>query len=184
MHLVDLNGDSLADVVVVLGSEVRFALNENGRSFSSMQTLSEVDGGSIPEVDATVSVRFADMNGSGSTDIVWIDQSGEVTYLELYPRRPNLLSKIGNGIGKVIEASYGSAALHMARDGGPEAWAYRLPQPVLTLDRLETYDTLSGVRQVQTLAYHNGFYDGVEKQFRGFRDVDVRSAGDASMEEG
>lgn len=182
-EFVDLNGDGLSDAVVVLGNTVQYCLNQNGRAFGAVQLISDATGG-IPARTPEMSLRFADMNASGSTDIVWITPSGAVSYLELFPRRPNLLSKVENGIGKVIEAHYGTSAEHMARDGGPDAWELRLPNVMITLDQLVTYDTLSNVRQVQSFRYKNGFFDGKEHQFRGFRDVEVTTAGDPSMEEG
>ena len=182
--LQDLNGDNLADFVVVEGNEVRFSLNRNGLTFGELTRIKTASGGSIPERTHGVSVRFADMNGSGSVDVVWIDASGKVVYLEIFPQRPNLLARVENGIGKVIEFFYGTSVGHMARDGGPTAWTHRLPHPMLTLDRLETYDTLSGVRQVQEFRYRNGYYDGLEKQFRGFMDVEVHTFGDVSIEPG
>ncbi|MBN2195749.1 MAG: VCBS repeat-containing protein [Polyangiaceae bacterium] len=184
LDLVDVNGDSLADAVVVLGNEVRFALNRNGRDFDELTVLREVSGGSIPERTDAESVRFADMNGSGSTDIAWIDASGRVTYLELVPRRPNLLSRVTNGIGKVLELFYETTVEAMAKDGGAEAWPGRLPNPMLTLSRLETYDTLSGIRQIQTFHYANGYWDGAEREFGGFVDVEILLEGDGSLEPG
>jgi len=46
----------------------------------------------------TTTVAYADMNGNGSHDVVWIDSSG-VKFLELFPVRPNLLARVENGIG-------------------------------------------------------------------------------------
>ncbi|MEK7704451.1 MAG: SpvB/TcaC N-terminal domain-containing protein, partial [Myxococcota bacterium] len=184
VQLVDINGDGLSDAVMVLGTEVRYALNENGTDFGALMTIASADGGSIPERTGSVSVRFADMNGNGSTDVVWINASGLVTYLELFPDRANLLTRITNGVGKVIDLAYGSSVLHMVRDGGPSAWTDRLPMPMLTLDTLQVYDTLSGVVAEQTLAFHDGFYDGVLRQFRGYAAVDVTKAGDATSEAG
>jgi RHS repeat-associated protein len=185
-EFVDLNGDALTDVVVVSGTEVRWSLNVNGESFGAMQTLSasQVDGGAIPERTGAVSMRYVDMNGNGSTDVVWVNASGMTTYLELFPVRPNLMKRIRNGIGKVIEMSYGSTVEQMALDGGPSAWSHRLPHPMQVLTELVTYDTLSQVRQIQTARYHDGYWDGEEHQFRGFARVELLATGDESIEDG
>ncbi len=183
---VDINGDGLTDAVVVRALSVSYALNRNGDEFDAAYEVKGADvvGDPMPEKTGEVSLRFADMNGSGSIDVVWINASGKLSYLELFPERPNLLTRVDNGIGKVIEVQYGTAVSHMVRDGGIEAWSDRLPHPMLTLDTLETYDTLSGVRQTQEFLYHNGYFDGVERQFRGFANVEVRTTGDASIESG
>src|SRR5206468_2709454 len=92
----------------------------------------------FPTSSGNAVVRFADMNGSGSTDIIWIDASGRITYLDLFAQRPNLIRHIDNGIGKVIEATYGSSTGHLLRDGHGMP-VYRLPTVVQTLDRLTMY---------------------------------------------
>ena len=185
INLTDLNGDGLDDVVVIQGSTISYALNRNGKTFDPISDITSVHvDGSIPERTAEVSVRLADMNGSGSTDIVWINASGLVTYLELFPMRPNLLNRIDNSIGKVIELRYGSSVEHMARDGGPTAWTHRIPHPMLVVDQMDTYDTMSGNKDSKTYEYRNGFYDGIEKQFRGFADTTVIFPGDTSIEDG
>jgi RHS repeat-associated protein len=184
MRLVDLNGDSLSDAVAVLGNEVLVSFNESGQVFGPLWRVQEVEGTPIPEKTAEMSIRFADMNGTGSTDVVWIDGSGGVKYLELFPKRANLLSRVENGIGKVMEIYYDTTVTHMAEDGGTDAWVHRLPHPMLTVERIETYDTLSRVRQVQTFHFSNGYYDGEERQFKGFQDVVVETDGDDSMEPG
>jgi RHS repeat-associated protein len=183
LKLIDLNGDGLADAVFVLPGEVSYALNRNGRTFDPLVSVTTVKGVAVPN-DPGLKVRLADMNGNGSTDVVWIDGSGQLTYLDLFPVRPNLMRRVDNSIGKVIEATYGAAVEHMARDGGPGAWSDRLPNPMLTLDRIVTYDTLTGVPQSRELRYHDGYYDGAEKQFRGFARVEVVTAGDSTAEDG
>jgi hypothetical protein len=85
----------------------------------------------IPETDGSQSVRFADMNGNGTTDIVWIDPSGEITLLEIFGERPNLLREIDNGIGARTEIAYVSSVEQLVRDGG--AWEYRLPHSMLKI---------------------------------------------------
>lgn len=181
-HWVDLNGDGLADWVSVVGNAVVYAINRNGRELSTAVTLNASSTLAIPEKTSDIRVRFADMNGSGSTDVVWIDMSGKVTYLELFPTRPNLLTMVDNGIGKTIALTYGTSTAHMRRDGGPSAWHYRLPHPIATLDSIIVRDALTGTEQLHSFQYSDGFYDGVERQFRGFEQVSASAPGDSSID--
>ncbi|HEY3485434.1 MAG TPA: toxin TcdB middle/N-terminal domain-containing protein, partial [Ilumatobacteraceae bacterium] len=181
-QLVDLNGDSLADLVAVRADAVLYAVNRDGTSFAERVELAASEELPIPGRTSDISVRFADLNGSGSTDIVWINSSGAVTYLELFPERPNLLTRIDNAIGKVIEIDYGSSTDHLRRDGGD--WELRLPNPMLTVDEIVVRDELSGIEQRQSIEYRNGYYDGGEKQFRGFSHVEVATPGDDSVDPG
>ncbi|MEO1271715.1 MAG: toxin TcdB middle/N-terminal domain-containing protein, partial [Myxococcota bacterium] len=185
VQLEDLNGDALSDLVIVSGSSVQYALNRNGERFFAIEqfTSAEVDG-ELPERAPNTSVLYADMNGNGSSDIVWTDSNGRVTFLELFPVRPNLLSRIENGLGSVTEVTYGTSVEHMARDGGSDAWAHRLPHPMLVVDRIDTYDLLTDIHEITQFQYHDGFYDGIEKQFRGYARVESNLLGDASQEPG
>src|SRR6185503_1142371 len=52
------------------------------------------------------------------------------------------------------------------RDGKP--WITKLPFPVHVVERVETYDQISCNRLVTRYAYHHGYFDGEEREFRGF----------------
>ncbi|MEO1267690.1 MAG: SpvB/TcaC N-terminal domain-containing protein, partial [Myxococcota bacterium] len=184
-ELEDLNGDGLSDLAVVVGSEVKYAINRNGAQFSNITTLNSDDvEGNIPQRDGTVTVLYADMNGNGSTDIVWLSAQGQVDVLELFPVRPNQLSRIENGIGKVTEITYGTSVQHMARDGGWEAWRYKLPHPMLVVDRVDDYDLLTNLHDITEYRYRSGYYDGIEKQFRGYEEVEIHRLSNDFQEEG
>ncbi len=79
------------------------------------------------------------MNGSGTTDIVWIDVSGSADkawqYLELFPSgRAGLLKTIDNGLGKVTRISYAAAArgaAHARDNGTPWTTRMNIGMPVV-----------------------------------------------------
>ncbi|MBN1959323.1 MAG: VCBS repeat-containing protein [Deltaproteobacteria bacterium] len=183
-ELEDLNGDGLADLVLVAGNEVHYWLNRNGEVFDARRVLKSEDvEGIIPERTNT-NVLFADMNGNGSTDIVWIDLSGNVKFLEVFPVRPNLLTRIENGLGKVTQITYGISVVHLVRDGGPGAWKHPIPFAMTVVDRLEEWDALNPeIIQIIDYVYHDGFYDGKEKALRGYAKVEQYERGDENNEE-
>src|SRR5271155_4584735 len=47
-------------------------------------------------------------------------------------------------------------------------WITRLPFPVQCVERVETLDRINGNHFVTRYAYHDGYYDGIEREFRGF----------------
>jgi len=182
LEIEDLNGDELSDLVIVSGSQLRYSLNRDGVHFDDWVTVKTVDGDALPTRTAESAVLFADMNGSGSTDVVWIDQNGAVTYLELFPVLPNLLSRIENGLGMVTEVTYDTSVAQLAASDEP--WKYRLPHPMSVVSRLDTWDELSKVHEDTSYSYRDGFYDGGEKQFRGFAHVESFMKGDENQEDG
>ncbi len=186
-QFADINGDGLSDMVVFLGNSIMYFVNRNGLEFSKGQALKTFKGIDIPDSTQN-SIRIADMNGNGSRDIVWISPSGKVTYLELFGTRPNLLVSISNGIGQRIEVSYNSSVYYYLHDkslGKP--WKNKLPSPFIVVSEIRTWAETDGSTkprvQVQKIYYHDGFYDGREKKFRGFRFVETVFEGDGSAAE-
>ncbi len=182
-QFADINGDALSDIVVFSGNSVRYFVNKSGNAFSSGVLL---QNNNIPD-STTHSIRFADMNGNGTRDIVWINASGQFTYLELFDRRPNLLKSVHNNIGKWIEVTYGSSVHQQMRDiQAGKDWIHKFPSPYPIVEQVKTWATGPGGKQLslqtQEIRYHNGYYDGGEKQFRGFQDVDSIMHGDSSTE--
>jgi len=170
VQLEDLNGDALADIVIVRSGEIQYALNRNATSYLAVQALSTVGGETLPERDENTTVLFADMNGNGSADVVWVQNpAGTVKVLELFPVRPNLLTSIQNGVGMTQTVRYGTSVEHLARAGGE--WDYRLPHAMMVVDETVISDGLTQVDEVIRFSYDNGFYDGFEKQFRGYETV-------------
>ncbi len=197
----DINGDGMADMVAFLGNSIVYFVNKNGTEFLTGQRLQTFKGVDIPDSTKTT-VRIADLNGNGSRDIVWIDSNGKVTYLELFHKRPNLMSEISNGIGQRINIAYGSSAYFYLRDAvcdktkdtacaGP--WQNKMPMPFPVVTQITTWASrseqpLSQAQptdeerpQIQRVYYHDGFYDGKEKKFRGFRHVETVYDGDTSI---
>jgi hypothetical protein len=84
-------------------------------------------------------------------------------------RKPHLLVKTINNLGAETRVDYAPSTkfyLQDKRDGKP--WITRLPFPVHVVERVETYDHISRNRFVTRYAYHHGYFDGFEREFRGF----------------
>ncbi len=182
LEIEDLNGDELSDLVIVTGSQLRYSLNRDGVNFDDWVSVQSVGGQALPTRTAQSAVLFADMNGSGSSDVVWIDQAGAVTYLELFPVLPNLLSRIENGLGMITEVTYDTSVAQLAASAEP--WKFQLPHPMSVVSRIDTWDELSTVHEDTSYVYRDAFYDGGEKQFRGFAHVETLMKGDENQEEG
>ncbi len=180
LYFEDLNGDDLNDVVLITGGTLHYALNVNGTQFGDWKTISAVGATALP--DSTQTPLFADMNGNGSTDVVWFSASGVVTYLELFPQRPFLLSRIENGLGKIVDVTYTTSVLEQAQATTP--WAYRLLHPNTMVSTLDDWDAQSNLHDVTRYHYASAFYSGTDHQFRGFQTVQTETVGDPTQEDG
>ena len=182
VFFIDINGDALSDVLYVIADEVGFALNRNGRNFGE---VSLVEGVNLPEYTAlTYQLRLADMNANGSTDLVYIDGTSAVTYLDMFTERRNLLNHVENGLGKVMEVSYGSATRDMASAsevGNP--WAETVPYPQQTITEMRVWELrFPDTQDVKTFHYRAPHHSAAERNFHGFSEVELNRAAGAASE--
>ena len=63
-----------------------------------------------------------------------------------------------------------NTSLEDQADGTP--WVTKLPFPVQVVDKVEMIDHVSKTKLVTTYKYHHGYFDGREREFRGFGRVD------------
>ena len=187
MMLLDINGDGLADLVYVGNNRLVAWLNLGGDAFSDAMRIN-AGTGQIPGQDADTRSRTADMNGNGTVDIVWNRASGftEVghseaswVYLDLTEGvRPNLLQRIDNGIGQVTTISYRSSTDYLVDDRTTNrTWAYKVPIAVNVIAEVDVSDGFNNP-YVTRMFYHDGYYDGVQKEFRGFATAEKWEIGD------
>ncbi|CAN5882482.1 hypothetical protein BH18ACI4_BH18ACI4_00630 [soil metagenome] len=91
-------------------------------------------------------------------------------YIDLMSsRKPHVLNKYVNNLGKETSIEYKSSAyfyLKDKQDGRP--WITKLPFPVQVVSRLTVEEKVTRVRFTTEYRYHHGYYDHPEREFRGF----------------
>jgi RHS repeat-associated protein len=84
-------------------------------------------------------------------------------------QKPHLLVKTINNMGAETVVQYAPSTKFYLQDKfAGQPWITKLPFPVHVVERTETYDRISRNRFVTRHAYHHGYFDGVEREFRGF----------------
>ena len=84
-------------------------------------------------------------------------------------QKPYLLVRSFNNLGAETRVMYApSTAFYLADREAGRPWATRLPFPVQVVVSVETLDWVSRNRFVTRSAYHHGYFDGIEREFRGF----------------
>jgi RHS repeat-associated protein len=169
VQLADMNGDGLSDLWLASGDELRIWLQRGDGTLAAPLAFS-----GLPEANPlSTFVRVADMNGSGTTDVVWNVPSASADvawrYLDLTGGvRPNLLSTIENGMGRRIQIDYSTtgAMFRMASAAG-QRWTTRLPIPAQVVASVTTSDGRGWSKQ-EAFVYRDGYYDAATRQFRGF----------------
>ncbi|HWQ91982.1 MAG TPA: toxin TcdB middle/N-terminal domain-containing protein, partial [Clostridia bacterium] len=185
MSLTDLNGDGLSDLVLERAApgQLWYWINLGNFTLSRRKTIT----GMPTAIGASAVIRWADLNGNGTTDIVYADSSSEPRlqavdigmHLNSGPQ-PNLLIAISNGIGRVSQIGYASSTAFAIADAlGGKPWPDPMPNPVTVVSSITNLDSL-GHNYVTLWRYHNGYYDPEEKQFRGFAEAEQIEVGDPS----
>jgi RHS repeat-associated protein len=170
IRLADIDGSGTTDIIYLHRDGVRLYFNQSGNGWSQPRMLNV-----FPRIDDVASIVPTDLLGNGTACLVWSsplrgDTRRPMRYVNLMgSSKPHLLVKSINNLGAETRVDYAPSTkfyLRDKRDGKP--WITRLPFPVHVVERVETYDHLSRNRFVTRYAYHNGFYDGVERELRGF----------------
>ncbi|MCP9461813.1 MAG: hypothetical protein NNA24_07200 [Nitrospira sp.] len=170
VRLADIDGSGTTDIIYLHREGVRIYFNQSGNRLSEARRLVQ-----FPPVDNVASVMTADLLGNGTACLVWssplpADARCPLRYIDLMGgTKPHLLVKSVNNLGAETRVHYAPSTKFYLQDkqaGRP--WITRLPLPVHVVERVETYDCISRNRFVTRYAYHHGYFDGEEREFRGF----------------
>ena len=167
--LGDVDGDGAADLVYVDHGQVLVWGNQSGNGWTPQPVV--VRG--TPSAVATDDVRLCDLYGTGMGGLLW--SGARLRFLDLTGgRKPYLLSTMDNNRGAVTTVHYRPSIEDFLRDEARPAtrWRTTLPFPVHVVAKVEVVDQLSRGRLTTEYRYHHGYWDGVEREFRGFAMVE------------
>jgi hypothetical protein len=187
IRLADIDGSGLTDIIYFGSRGVALYFNQSGNSWSPARHID-----AFPATDDPTSLQVVDLLCNGAACLVWSsplpgDSRAPMRYLNLIgANKPHLLVKTRNNLGAETSVHYAPSTKFQLQDeikGTP--WLTRLPFPVHVVERVETYDPLSRNRFVTSYAYHHGYFDGDEREFRGFgmvEQVDTEQIGTARLD--
>ncbi|HVG33225.1 MAG TPA: SpvB/TcaC N-terminal domain-containing protein [Pyrinomonadaceae bacterium] len=170
VRLADIDGSGVTDIIYLGRDGVRLYFNQSGNRWSEARRLSQ-----FPRVDSLSSVMAVDLLGNGTACLVWAspvpdDSRRPMRYIDLMGgQKPHLLTAFVNNLGAETRIQYApSTKFYLADKLAGKPWITKIPFPVQVLERIETHDRISGNRFVKRYAYHHGYFDGFEREFRGF----------------
>lgn len=178
VFFADIDGSGTSDLVYVYPDRAEIFINQNGNSFSSPVTIN------LPEqYSAADQISFADILGNGTSCLVFTKMApvprhyyynfvGETVFENgdvQQSMKPYLMNEINNNLGLINQTHYCSATKFALQDkAAGRPWVTKLKFPVQVVERTVALDMISGSRFVTQYRYHDGFYDAIEKEFRGF----------------
>jgi RHS repeat-associated protein len=175
LRLADVDGTGTTDLLYCDGDQVRYWLNRAGNSFSDEQSVA-----GLP-YDPTARIEAVDLLGNGTSCLVWSSPlpwhaRQPLRFIELTGGiKPHLLRSLDNGLGRAIAVEYAaSTSFYLADRAAGNPWITRVPFPVQVVKTITTFDQVGGSQLTADYSYHHGFYDGFEREFRGFGMVEQR----------
>ena len=175
LRLADLDGSGTTDLIYLGGDgTVRLWFNLSGNSWTAPTALA-----CYPPSHNVASITVMDLLGAGTSCLVWSsplpgDTGTRLRYVDLMGGvKPHLLTRVANNLGAETTLTWAPSTRFYLEDrkaGRP--WATRLPFPVQVVTHREVADRISRTRLASAYRYHHGYFDGVEREFRGFAMVE------------
>ena len=171
VRLADVDGTGSTDLVYLHPDGTRVYLNQSGNGYGGPHVLPHA----FPRLDTLAHVTVTDLLGQGTACLVWSsplpgDAGRQVRYLDLMTQgKPYLLTGVVNNLGAETRIRYApSTRFYLADQAAGRPWITRLAFPVQVVEQVETIDRVNRNRFTTRHAYHHGYYDGFEREFRGF----------------
>ncbi len=173
----DVDGDGLADLIYVDHCKVLLWINQSGQAWSDPI---EIKG--TPGLTGFDDVRLIDLLGTGVPGLLWsTDASRRIPHQAFFLDftggvKPYLLNEMTNHMGAITRTEYVSSTRYYLDDeqNQESAWQTPLPFPTQVVRRVEVIDEISNGKLSTEYQYHHGYWDGHEREFRGFGRVDQR----------
>ncbi|MFB2833323.1 SpvB/TcaC N-terminal domain-containing protein [Floridanema evergladense] len=172
--LADIDGSGTTDILYLSAEGVQVYFNQSGNSWSKKRVLRN-----FPAINNLISVTAIDLLGNGTACLVWSsplpNHSRRVMrYIDLMGgEKPHLLIKTVNNLGAETTIQYAPSTKFYLQDkfaGKP--WVTKLPFPVHVVEKVTVFDKWRQTHFTSTYSYHHGYFDGVEREFRGFGRVE------------
>lgn len=183
IRLADVDGSGVVDIIYLASDEVRLYFNQSGNRWSDARVIKN-----FPSIDDLSSIQVTDLFGNGTACLVWSSPLPAATtspmrYIDLMGgQKPHLLVKSVNNLGAEMEVQYApSTKCYLADKLAGRPWITKLSFPVHVVEKVTTRDKWRQTVFSSTYSYHHGYFDGVEREFRGFgrvEQVDVESFGE------
>jgi RHS repeat-associated protein len=170
IRLFDIDGSGVTDLLYLGHDAVQIYFNQSGNSWSDARRVTH-----FPRADKVSAITAVDLLGNGTACLVWSsplesDAHRPMRYMDLMGgRKPHLLISVKNNLGAETQVQYApSTKFYLADKAAGTPWITRLPFPVHVVERVDTFDCISRNRAITRYVPHHGYFDGPEREFRGF----------------
>lgn len=192
--LGDVVGNGTADLLYVENGTVHLWINQSGNKWSEKISIK-----GTPLVVNTDAIRLVDILGTGVAGLLYTYNAGEggLSNQQHYfldftaGTKPYVMNSMNNNMGAITKVAYESSVKSWIRDNvktgfefSPNGesiekpdfrpWKTTLPFPVQVVAKTEVIDEISKGKLVTEYHYSHGYWDGYEREFRGFARVEQK----------
>jgi virulence plasmid B protein/glycosyltransferase TcdB-like subunit of Tc toxin len=182
IRLADIDGSGTTDIIYLASAGVQLYFNQSGNGWGEQRALNR-----FPLADSSSSVTALDLLGNGTACLAWSsplpgNAREPVRYINLMGgQKPHLLISTKNNLGAETHVQYApSTKFHLADKLAGKPWITKLPFAVHVVEKVTAIDQWRKTSFSSTYSYHHGYFDGIEREFRGFgrvEQVDAESYG-------
>ncbi|MCD9115861.1 SpvB/TcaC N-terminal domain-containing protein [Pseudomonas bijieensis] len=172
IRLADLDGSGAVDLIYLQADQALIFMNRCGQGFRPAVALSWPPG---LRYDNLCQVSIADLRGLGCSSLILsvphiTPQHWRYDFVE---SKPYLLTGTHNNMGASETISYRSSAQEWLDEKAAHTKAgtpavCHVPMALHLVSSQTREDEITGNRLTRKFAYRQGYYDGVEREFRGF----------------
>lgn len=190
VRLADLDGSGSTDLIYLESRHALIFMNRSGSGFAPPVKLPWPEG---VRFDGLCQVSVDNLLGLGCSSLILSTPHATPRHwrYDFVSAKPYLLIGANNNMGAANSVSYRSSAQEWLDekvekiDAGKPTVCH-VPFALHVVSKTTQLDEITGNRLTQTLSYRQGYYDGIEREFRGFGlllQLDSEShPGGASME--
>lgn len=165
----DINGTGTSDFILLRSDRISVYLNQSGNSFSDEIALPLPDGEDYDPLD---NIFFSDVLGNGIPALIYNKTHPEPAqwmYDFSDGIKPYLLNSIVNNHGGRYQVSYiSSVHYYLADQENGIEWLTVAPMSIQVVSEIMETDEISGSVEIESYNYRHSYYDGTEREFRGF----------------
>jgi len=170
--MADLDGSGAADLIYLQPDCAKIFMNRGGNGLAPAVELPWPQG---LRHDRFCKVSAVDLLGLGCSSLIF-SVPGDATRhwrYDFVETKPYLLETSNNNMGAACSVSYRSSAQEwldekkqLLKNNKPAI--SHLPFPLFLVKQQSQHDEITGNRLTQKFKYRRGFYDSIEREFRGF----------------
>ena len=173
LRLADLDGSGAADLIYLQAGHALIFMNQCGNGFAPALKLPWPVG---LRYDNLCQVSLVDLQGLGCSSLVLsMPHSNPAQHwrYDFVDEKPYLLTGTNNNMGAATRITYRSSAQEWldekaARIDADEPLACHVPLLLHLVSHLAQRDEITRNRLTRRFSYRQGYYDGVEREFRGY----------------